>query len=280
MEAGSSAWPAFLEEYSPFILSCVRRFAMDEDERMEIYVHVCCRLVADNCRRVRNYRGQGDIGSCKFSTWLAAVVFNLAREWIRSSRGRRRLFQAVKELGRTDRLVFKYYFWEGYSTAQIAMLLRSREQAPFAVGDVVERLKSIERRLSRDHRWRLVTSLLRSAGPLSIDQPRPTVGDALPMELPSPAVGSNHGLEREQAQGLLRELIDELPDEERIAIRMRFDQGLTAREVARALGFRNYKRVYEVQGRALAKLATGLRSRGVELEDFILSEASSLDILT
>ena len=106
---GAKAWPEFLLHYSPFILSCIRRFATDEDERMEIYVHVCHRLADDDCRRIRQYRGMGDFGPCKFSTWLAAVTFNLAREWIRSSRGRRRLFRSLSDLGRIDRLVFQYY---------------------------------------------------------------------------------------------------------------------------------------------------------------------------
>ena len=46
---GIDAWPRFLDDFSPFMLSCIRRYAADQDERMEIYVHVCTRLAADNC---------------------------------------------------------------------------------------------------------------------------------------------------------------------------------------------------------------------------------------
>lgn len=265
----SAAWPQFLERYSGFILTCIRRYTADDDERMDIYVHVCERLAADDCRRLRQFRGYGRNGECKFTTWLAAVVYNLAREWIRTSRGRRRLFRSVRELGRTDRLVFRYYFWEGYSRDQIAMVLRSRGRRSCDVADVGQRLASIERKLSRDHRWRLVTALLRSAGPMSIDQPHAVVGDGPPLEIPDVAEGGVARLHRAEARTVLRRLLDELPAQERAAVKLRFERGLTAKEVAAVLGIRNYKRVYEIQGRALAKLEEGLSREGYELSDFL-----------
>jgi len=276
---GAEAWPDFIHRYSPFMLSCIRRYANEHDEQMAIYVHVCERLAADDCRRIREYRGRGSLGECKFSTWLAAVVFNLAREWIRTSRGRRRLFRSIRELGRVERLVFKHYFWDGYSVGQIMMLLRSKGHRRCSVKDVVDRLATIERALSQDHRWRLVTSLLRSVVPMSIDQPRAAVGDEVPFDLPDDRAGCDDGLERAQAQQILRELIEALPDDERLAIRLRFERGLRAREVAAALGLRNHKRVYEVQGRALATLAAGLRERGIDFSDFSRGTAGTLDFL-
>ena len=267
--AGAKAWPEFILHYSPFILSCIRRFAADHDERMEIYVHVCRRLADDDCRRIRHYRGMGDFGPCKFSTWLAAVIFNLAREWIRSTRGRRRLFRSLSDLGRIDRLVFQYYFWEGYTLVQIARLLQSKEHLNCGVCEVIERLAAIERLLTPDHRWRLVTSLLRSARPVSIDRPRTVVGEEISFDVPDDREDSSHHLGRDEAYDVLQELIGTLPDEERLALRLRFERGLSAREIAIALGLNNYKRVYEIQGRALSSLATGLRERGFEFRDFV-----------
>lgn len=273
---GAKEWPRFLKEFSPFILTCLRRYASDEDERMDIYVYVCDRLMADDCRRIRQYRGCGSRGACRFTTWLAAVVFNFAREWIRSSRGRRRLFRSIRDLNRTNRLVFKYYFWEGYSARQIAGVLRSRGHKNCDAADINQRLASIERQLSRDHRWRLVTALLRSSGPVSIDRPSFVVGDGPTFELPDDRHEGVERLARTQARQLLASLIARLPDEERVAIRLRFDQAMTAREIAVVLGIRNYKRVYEIQGRALATLAEGLRKRGIELSDFLDRRTDSI----
>ena len=276
MENGSRAFPGFLREYTPFILSCIRRFAADPDERMEIYVHVCERLAADDCRRIRQYRGAGRLGACKFSTWLAAVVFNLSREWIRSARGRRRLFGSIQGLSRTNRLIFRYYFWDGYSRGQIATLLRMKNHTKCTVGEVTERLAEIEKHLTKDHKWRLVTGLLRSSGPISIDKPRAVVGEESGLDLPDRREDSGRWLEREDANERLRGLVAQLPDEERLAIVLRFERGLSAREIAAALGIRNHKRVYEIQGRAMGKLLEGLKNQGFELRDFLGSTASWL----
>jgi RNA polymerase sigma factor (sigma-70 family) len=173
-------------------------------------------------------------------------------------------------------LVFKYYFWEGYSIGQIAMLLRSRGRRACDAAEVSQRLSSIERQLNSDHRWRLVTALLRSAGPISLDTPHAVVGDGPPLEIADEREGGMERFERSEARRLLRYLIDELPHEERTAVKLRFDRGMTARQVAAVLGIRNYKRVYEIQGHALSKIAQGLRKRGFELRDFLDPRSDSI----
>ena len=152
---------------------------------------------------------------------------------------------------------------------QIARLLQSKEHLNCGVCEVIERLAAIERLLTPDHRWRLVTSLLRSARPVSIDRPRTVVGEEISFDVPDDREDSSHHLGRDEAYDVLQELIGTLPDEERLALRLRFERGLSAREIAIALGLNNYKRVYEIQGRALSNLATGLRERGFEFRDFV-----------
>jgi len=268
---GEAAWPRFLRRYSSFILACIRRFSRDQDERMEIYVHVCQRLHADDCRRVKQFRGGRGGTSCKFTTWLAAVAFNVAREWIRSARGRRRMFKVGREMSRTDRLIFRYYFWEGRSTQEIAELLTTHERIQMSGADVRGRLGNIERRLTRDHRWRLVTSLLRSAPPVSLEQSRTAVqedGPVPPVQVADEGPDPERLARHRRASRALRRLVGELPERDRQAIQLKFARGMTARAVARALGIGNYKRVYEIQARALARLARSLEAEGIGLEDF------------
>ncbi len=268
IDRGAEAWKPFLKRHSPFILSCIRRFARDYDERMEIYVHVCRRLQADDCRRIRQFRGRGAGGNCKFSTWLAAVTFNMAREWIRSTRGRKRMFRAVRDLDRIDRLIFRYYFWEGYGVSEIASCLRTKHFEVLSTAQVMDRLAAAERRLSSDHRWRLLTGLLRSSPPMSIDRPRALVREDVPFELPDDRSDPEAHANRAVAQAALQSLLESLPEQERLALQLKFGRGLSARAVAQALGVRNYKRIYEIQGRALGRLAAGLKEQGVDLEDF------------
>ena len=125
--AGAGAavrWPEFVREYSTFILGCIRRFTTDPDERMDMYAHVCVRLRADDCRRLKQFRGHGDEGDCKFTTWLATVTLNLCREWIRVNRGRRRFYKAIERLTAKHALVFKHRYWNGYTSEQILEVLK------------------------------------------------------------------------------------------------------------------------------------------------------------
>lgn len=277
IDRGAAEWRQFLRRYSPFILGCIHRFARDYDERMEIYVHVCGRLKADDCRRIRQYRGRGVGGQCKFSTWLAAVTFNMSREWIRSARGRRRMFRAVQDLDRTDRLIFRYYFWEGYSITEITESLGSKHHVRLSPSEVMERLAAIESRLSSDHRWRLVTGLLRSVPPISLDRPRQLVRDEAKIEVEDPRADPERDARRARARVVLKRLIDQLTRQEKRALRLKFGRGMPAHAIAEALGIRNYKRVYEIQARALASLASGLEKSGIELADFA-DDWHSLDI--
>lgn len=265
---GARAWRPFLAEFSPFILRCIRRVARDYDERMEIYVHVCQRLHEDDCRRLKQFRGDAASRPCKFSTWLAAVVFNIAREWVRSTKGRRRLFQAVRELPRADRLIFRYYFWDGYGVAEIANLLGARHGVDGGRQRVFQGLERLERRLSRDGRWRLVTRLLRAEPPLRLEASRRPGGAGPPLQVADPSPDQESRSGAREAVSVLRQLLEELPEVERLALELKFARGMTAHAVARALGIRNYKKVYAIQGRALQRLERGMRRKGLRLADF------------
>jgi RNA polymerase sigma factor (sigma-70 family) len=178
------------------------------------------------------------------------------------------MFRAVQDLDRVDRLIFRYYFWEGYSVSEICSCLRSKHFEALSPVQVMGRLAAAESRLSSDHRWRLITGLLRSVPPLSIDRPRSLVREDVPFELPDSSSDPEAHVRRSDATDALRGLIEDLPKQERMALQLKFGRGLSARAVAGALGIRNYKRIYEIQGRALAKLAAGLKQQGIELSDF------------
>lgn len=178
------------------------------------------------------------------------------------------MFRAVRELPRLDRLVFRYYYWEGYEIREIVSVLQTDYRLRVSRGDVVGRLAALERRLSNDHRWRLVSGLLRSAAPISLDEPRRLVREDVPVEVPDHSGNAEARVDSARARAVLRELVVALPEREQLALRLRFERGLTAKAVAKALGIQNYKRVYEIQARALSRLADELRDRGIELTHF------------
>ena len=264
---GLEAWQPFLEAYSGFMLGCIRRLARDYDERMEIYVHVCKRLAADDCRRIKQFRGRSRHGACKFTTWLAAVTFNLGREWIRTHRGRRRLFRAIEKLGGNDRLVFRYHYWEGFEAREIVELLRERHEVILTLDQVDASLKKLRSRLGRDNLWRIVARGARSARHLSLDH-SPTGAEGVTPQLAMDGLLPDRECVRRRAIRKLRQAVERLPEKERVALTCRFRHGMTARAVARALGETNYKRVYELQARAISRLTVDLEDDGIGLADF------------
>ena len=264
---GELAWPAFLRDFSPFLMACARRLASDYDERMEIYLHVCTRLRAEGCRRLRQFRGRGERGRCKFTTWLAAVVFNLGREWIRTHRGRRRYYRRVQQMSRLDRLVFRYRFWEGYQVGEITRVLRLNHAIHCDESRVIASLRRIRGQMGNDQTWRLLRRGRGSLPELSIDERR----EFLPGQVAEPRCHRHEPVAlvlREAAVGTLRQCVSELPELERAVVTLRFRDGLVARQIAERLGIDNYKQVYELQARALMRLRRLLEDRGVSLRDF------------
>lgn len=265
---GEAAWRPFIGAYSGFILSCIRRLSGDHDERMDIYLHVCARLYSQDCRRVKQFRGSGDNGACKFTTWLAAVVFNLGREWIRSKRGRRRLYRKIRELPELDRIIFRYRFWEGFDMVQIARFLQVNHRVVVSEEDVASSVGRMLSLLGCDQLWRLVS---KSAGyarqvPLEEQPLAGMPGDRAAERRRSlgPAADLMSGL----AVAVLREVVGALPDAERRALTLKYGHGMNAKEIAAVLEIVNYKRVYELQAKAIVHIRKVLVERGVSLSDF------------
>ena len=267
--AGSEAWSDFLETYTPFILGCIRRLAEDYDERMDIYLHVCARLYADDCRRIRQFHGGTPEKPCKFTTWLAAVTLNLTREWIRQMRGRRRIFRVIARMSMPHRLVFRYHYWEGLGAAEIRQLLRHQHGLEVGAAELEAIFTEVRCALGSDKRWRLLTREAAAARHLSLDGPAPRSPDrSLSLQVSSAAPGSELVTTQQRALEALAVAIQGLPKAQRESLDLRFREGLSAKEIARRLDIDNYKRVYDLQAKALVQIRTQLRQSGWELGDF------------
>src|SRR6266567_4642593 len=85
-------WRSFVDQYTPLILGLIRRGGIhDRDEMMEVYVLVCGQLSARGFERLKSQdAARGSIGG-----WLAVLTRHAIVDWVRSRKGRRRLFQAV-----------------------------------------------------------------------------------------------------------------------------------------------------------------------------------------
>ena len=90
--------------------------------------------------------------------------------------------------------------------------------------------------------------------------------DELPSHRPSPQ-GELRARDVEEArdrvEGLLERVLSRLEAEERVAVKMRFEQGLKLSEIAIALG-RNPKRFYRQFQRLMTRLRRSLENDGVD----------------
>lgn len=268
IDGGAVAWRPFLQEYSRFILGCLRRLSSDHDERMDMYLHVCTRLYEDDCRRLRTFRGGRDGRACKFTTWLAAVTMNLGREWLRQSRGRRRAFRLVDRLPHWHRRAFEYHFWDGYGIAETTELLRSRHEAVVSETDVAAALGDIRHRLGRGALWRLIAR--RRSAVLSLSGERGASATTLDTaQLAARTIPPEAAASTTDAVATLRVALATLPERERRSLELRFRDGLTAKQIASELDLKKFKQVYELQARALTRLRAVLIEKGWTSADFL-----------
>src|SRR5262245_20424247 len=166
LEDPRGAWCDFIEEYTPTLLKIIEQSGLRRhDEAMEVYVRTCEHLAADECARLRRH----DPAKGPLAAWLTVVVRRVVVDWVRSRKGRRRVFQSILALGPADRRVFELYYWRGYSPAEIAELIGSSGAARTSLADVLEALERIENALSERQRAELLSMAARVRDPESLE---------------------------------------------------------------------------------------------------------------
>lgn len=223
----SRAWRAFLEQHTPTLLALIERAGIvDRDEAMEIYILACERLSENNCERLR----RRDPAKGSIQAWLSVVVRHVVVDWVRSRSGRRRLFGVIRELDEFDQRVFELYYWEDRMPAEIAEIIGSRSGTRVGLHGVFAALSRIEGVLTNRQRADLLALSVRSRAPVSLDDEAgdvPEIADEAADPEASVAAGQSH-------EALARAL-GALPAEDAAIVRLRFVQGLSLKDIERAL---------------------------------------------
>jgi RNA polymerase sigma factor (sigma-70 family) len=224
--AAGQAWAEFLGEYTPLIRHVIRRCEHEHGAIDECFAHVCAALSDDGFRRLRSFRCDGP---ASFRTWLMAVVANLCCDWSRRERGRSRPVRAVTRLPELDQHVYQLMFVDGISRAECVATLAPRFPGltDSSVAEISARLFGL---LTPQQRWLL------NARPHAPVRPgrRARRGDDWDVERleardPGPEQQAGQAQQRQQ----LRDALARLPPEQRLLLRLRYEQGLTLAEVAR-----------------------------------------------
>lgn len=222
--AAGQAWAEFLQEYTPLIRHVVRRHEHDPTAADECFADVCEALSEDHFRRLRAFHLDGP---ARFRTWLLAVVSNRCRDWRRRQKGRVRPFRAVARLAELDQHVYRLMFVQGISRSECLAMLKSQFPG-LTDASVAEVSARVFGALTPQQRWQL------SARPQVPVHPAHARGDDNdPMErLPATDLCPEEQVQAMQERQRLREALVKLTPEQRLLLRLRYEQGLTLAEVA------------------------------------------------
>jgi RNA polymerase sigma factor (sigma-70 family) len=227
--SGEATWSEFLARYSPLIQHVIRRHDADDDRTTECFIHVCGGLSDDGFRRLRSFRPDGP---ARFKTWLMAVVSNLCVDWHRKEQGRVRPLRCVSRLPALEQQVCRCMYVRGMSRAQCVEALAPRfpELTEATVSEINAKLFAL---LTPQQRWQL------SARTLAL---KPVVYGVEPddddpaLQVANPGPGPDDLAEGLQEQRQLQDALAKLPAEQRLLLRLRYEQNLTLAEVARLTG--------------------------------------------
>jgi len=233
----SEAWEQFLLEYSRLFLKIIWQFEHNRDEVMERYLFVCEKLAQNRFAILRKFNPTFDPHPPKLSTWLTIVVRNLCVEGHRSVHGRKRFPLALQRMTEFDRKVFELRYWKRYTIDEIDSELRVRD--PNLDGAVGASLARIEEVLTHSRR---INDGLESLAPLSLE--------GIPLPVSNEKDLENH----EELERWFEKAVQRLSTEERLVVRLRFWEDLTAGEIAEHLRITPSRRVYTILERALTLL--------------------------
>jgi RNA polymerase sigma factor (sigma-70 family) len=243
------AWEQFIFRYSGLIHSVVRRYLFDAEEVRDVYVEVLSRLHEG---RLATYEGRSAL-----STWLVLVARSVALDHLRRRFGRREVPGGIQRLRKRDQRVFHLYYVDGLSFDAVRHWM-SQHGEPISAEELVATLERIESSIDNRTLRRIV-----------YDLHAPSVGAASGrmMEFLDWHRDRQERLRRERNPEQLlidkearataervRELLEELPEEERRVLTLRFDRGWTAVQIAAEMGYENPRRSYTVIDKGLRRL--------------------------
>ncbi len=228
------AWKEFLRRYSNLFLKIIWQTERNHDRVMDKYLFVCTKLSSNNFAVLKKFQPETQEHQPKLSTWLTIVVKNLCIEEHRTLHGRLRYPAALQRLSEFDRCVFKLYYWKGYSREEVEHHLAGKGKKDLSVAESLLKIEHVVK---------------------DEDSVTPHVPRHVPFD-------ENDGIMNEPAQPneemfeqqWFDEAVGQLPDQERIVVRMRFWEGMTAREISGLLQIHPQRKIYTIIENALKTL--------------------------
>ncbi|MEW6322842.1 MAG: hypothetical protein AB1635_17365 [Acidobacteriota bacterium] len=228
LEDPDAGWRVFIDQFTPRLISAIEQAGLRErDEIMDLYVLTCEHLAADDCARLRRHDpSKGALGA-----WLGTVVRRLLVDWVRSEKGRKRLFGSIRALSTVDRRVFEAYYWRRQTPAEMADRVRDDEGRPIGLAEVFGSLERVERALTPRQRSELLLMAGRTA---RVERLESEAGE-LAVDPVAAGDDPEAALDAAERRALLDRALGALSAEDRVIVAMRYEDGLTLSEIRRAL---------------------------------------------
>ena len=244
------AWHTFIDRYTPLFHSIIRHYVFTEEEIRTLYVLMLERLYKE---KLASYKGRSAL-----STWLVLVARNLSLDFVRKNKGRWVTPRTVRKLSKEDRRVFELHFVDGLPLQQVREELGQENGRNPDYAEVVEALERIyrcvDRRVLRNLSCRSHTEsiglessqLLEFLNHVRMQHAYETLKTSPEYLL----IEKEARKQAERALGLIRQLS---PEEQRL-LKLRYQNGHTAKEIAKKLQVRDSRKIYKMFEGCMARL--------------------------
>jgi len=240
------AFTELLDRYTPELVRMIRRHVRDTDDVMEVYTAICERLSANDYQSLRRFRKDGAL-----LPWLGVVAANAARDLFRKRRATSIPKSVLAKLDEKEQWIFRYHYMERMPHEDIAEIVSGKHGLPCTALEVVRAIGKINDLLSIKKRWLLLCALNANRPPLSIDE-LSEIGyhPAAPDDFAAleEALRERNRIER------LTQALKTLSSNDQLMVMLRFEQGMSAIEIAKVMRLESHKYVYTRLRTIIARL--------------------------
>lgn len=240
-----AAWDLFIEHYRKLIFATIKHLAHDHDDVLDVFARVCEALRANDLARLRRY-SESEGERARFSTWLVVVVRNQAIDWLRQRDGRPRM-SPPSTLSSLQKQIFEHIS-NGWSHVEAYEMICARSGSPMPFGTFLKEVNRMYR--AHDASRRIIS--------------REQVV-TVPLEENTARFEDLH--QTSDTRERVARALDALPADERLALHLFVVDEMPAAEVARIVGWRNAKAVYNRVYLALGILREGFKAQGIRRQD-------------
>jgi len=241
LHACEATFLAHLDWMRQTMASLCRRHVMGHADADDFASWALLRILENDYGILRRFRGESAL-----TTYLVVVIATLHREYRVRCWGRWRPSAAARRAGRVAMRLEALVHRDGHTVRQAALVLRTSGETDLSERELVELFVALPRRAA----GRLVEIPVELVDVPSNDSAEATVSDE-----------QRHD-ERQHIEAALVRALDTLPNEDRLVVRMRFWDGLTVADIARALDVPQ-KPLYRRLDRALIALRRSLEEAGL-----------------